>query len=76
MARIRTLTPDEITDPELKAWMIRSGGDDVFGVYGHCPDILKTFLAFLRNIKHGGQLPFALKELVRLHIAQWNECHR
>ena len=76
MTRVRALSPDEITDPELRALMIRSGNDDVFGVYGHCPDILKAFLPFLRSFKYGGRLPFALKELVRLRIAEWNECHR
>ena len=76
MARIRLLAPHEIQDAELSAWMVRSGGDDVFGAYGHCPEILKTFLPFLRAVKYGGRLPFALKELVRLRIAEWNECHR
>ena len=76
MARVRVLSADEIDDPQLRAWMVQSGGDDVFGVYGHCPDILKPFLQFLRHIKYGGCLPFALKELVRLRIAEWNACHR
>ena len=75
MARIRVLPPEAITDPDVAA-MARATGDEMFGVYGHCPDALKTFLAFYRPMKYGGALPFALKELVRLRIAAHNACHR
>ena len=75
MARIPVLAPAAIADPEL-AEMARTTGDEMFGVYGHCPDALKRFLAFYRPMKYGGRLPFALKELVRLRIAAHNECHR
>jgi hypothetical protein len=75
MARIRVLAPDAIADPDIAA-MLRATGDEMFGVYGHCPEALKSFLAFYRPMKYGGQLPFALKELVRLRIAAHNACHR
>jgi hypothetical protein len=52
-------------------------GDDVaLGIYGHCPDLFKPFWQFLGRAKYGGRLPFALKELVRLRIADLNECAR
>ena len=73
--RVRLLRPDEISDPEIAA-LARETGDEMFSVYGHCPDALKSFLAFYRPMKYGGCLPFALKELVRLRIAAHNECHR
>ena len=56
--------------------MLQASGDEMFGVYGHCPEAFKAFLQFYRPLKYGGALPFALKELVRLHIATLNTCHR
>lgn len=75
MAHVRTLTPDEILDPELAA-MSRASGDEMFGVYGHAPEAFRAFLAFYRPLKYRGRLPFALKELVRLRIAELNACPR
>ncbi len=75
MARLEVLTADQIRDPELRA-MMEASGDEMYGVYGHCPDLFKAFLRFYRPAKYGGQLPFALKELVRLRIAALNECQR
>jgi hypothetical protein len=42
----------------------------------HCPELFKPFWQFLGRAKYGGRLPFALKELVRLRIADLNECER
>jgi hypothetical protein len=75
MARLEVLAPSQITDPELRT-MAEASGDDMYGVYGHCPDLFKAFLQFYRPAKYGGQLPFALKELVRLRIAALNQCER
>jgi len=75
MARLEILRPDAIADPELRA-MAEASGDEMYGVYGHCPELFTAFLRFYRPAKYGGQLPFALKELVRLKIAALNECAR
>ncbi|HLF48723.1 MAG TPA: hypothetical protein VJA45_05060 [Methylomirabilota bacterium] len=75
MARLEALTASQIDDPELRA-MLEASGDEMFGIYGHCPDLFKAFLAFYRPAKYGGRLPFALKELVRLRIAELNDCQR
>lgn len=75
MARVRVLSPGELTDPDLRR-MMEASGDEMFGVYGHCPDLLKAFLAFYRPAKYKGCLEFALKELVRLKIAGLNACQR
>ncbi len=76
MARLRPLPAHEVADPELQATMERLGGDEALGVYAHCPDALKTFLRLVGPLKYGGRLPFALKELVRLRIAELNDCER
>ena len=75
MARLRVLSPAELADPDLRA-MMEASGDEMFGVYGHCPDLWKSYLDFYRPAKYGGCLPFALKELVRLRIAALNGCQR
>ncbi len=75
MARLAVLSPKEIDDPNLRA-MLEATGDEMFGIYGHCPDLFQAFLAFYRPAKYGGRLPFALKELVRLRIAELNDCAR
>jgi hypothetical protein len=75
VARLEILEPDAIADPELRRMALASG-DEMYGVYGHCPDLFAAFLRFYRPTKYAGHLPFALKELVRLKIAALNECAR
>lgn len=65
MARLRVLSAEELADPDLQM-MMKAPGDEMFGVYGHCPDLWKSYLNFYRPAKYGGRLPFAPKELVRL----------
>jgi alkylhydroperoxidase family enzyme len=76
MVRLRVLAPAEIQDPELRALAEEAAGDAALGLYGHCPDLFKPFWQFLGRAKYGGRLPFALKELVRLRIADLNGCER
>src|SRR5574337_1520794 len=47
MARLAILSPEQVDDPTLRA-MLESTGDEMFGVYGHCPDLFQAFLAFYR----------------------------
>jgi len=76
MARLRVLTAQEIEDPELRATMEKVGEDVALGIYGYCPELFKPFWQFLGRAKYGGRLSFGLKELVRLRIADLNECER
>ncbi len=76
MARIKVLSADEIHDPSLRD-MMKETNDEMFGVYGHCEELFKAFfVGFYQPAKFKGKLPFALKELVRLKIAELNECQR
>ena len=75
MPRLDVLAATDIRDPELAA-MLRASGDEMYGVYGHAPELFRRFLDFYRPAKYEGALPFALKELVRLKIAALNECVR
>lgn len=76
MARLRALTATEVDDAELRTTMDKVGNDVALGIYGHCPELFKPFWQFLARAKYGGRLPFSLKELVRLRIADLNECAR
>ena len=75
MARLDVLAPDDIRVPELAA-MLRASGDEMYGVYGHAPELFRRFVEFYRPAKYEGVLPFAIKELVRLRVATLNECLR
>jgi carboxymuconolactone decarboxylase family protein len=75
MARLQVLSASQIEDPDLRA-MLEASGDEMYGVYGHCPELFKAFLHFYRPAKYAGHLPFALKELVRLRVAALNDCER
>jgi hypothetical protein len=75
MARLDVLAASDIRDPML-AEMLRASGDEMYGVYGHAPELFRRFLDFYRPAKYEGALPFALKELVRLRVAALNECAR
>lgn len=75
MARLRVLAAHDIADAELRR-MAEVSGDEMYGIYGHCPDLFRAFLDFYRPTKYSGRLPFALTELVRLRIAALNGCER
>lgn len=76
MARLEVLSADAIDNRELRQMMKATEGDEMFGVYGHQPELFKSFLDFYLPAKFAGLLPFSLKELVRLRIAELNDCQR
>ncbi|MDP2626766.1 MAG: hypothetical protein Q8Q58_07660 [Candidatus Rokubacteria bacterium] len=76
MARLSLITAPEVDDADLRGVMEQLGGDEAFGVYAHAPGPFKAFLAFMAGVKYAGRLPFELKELVRLRIAELNDCER
>ncbi len=41
MARLEPLAASQIADADLRA-MMEASGDEMFGVYGHCPDLFKA----------------------------------
>jgi len=75
MARLPPLPTDAIASTDLRD-LHRRTGDEMFAVYGHSAEAFGRFLEFYRPLKYGGELPFALKELVRLKIAGLNDCRR
>ena len=75
MARLPLLPTDAIAHEGVRD-LHRRTGDEMFAVYAHSPEAFGRFLDFYRPLKYGGELPFALKELVRLRIAELNDCQR
>ena len=75
MARVDVLSPDQIGDPELRE-MMQASYDEMYGIYGHCPESFKAFLQFYRPLKYEATRPVSLKELVRLRIAALDACSR
>lgn len=76
MARLEVLAAEAVDHADLRKMMRDTGGDEMFGVYGHHPELFKAFLNFYLPAKFEGLLPFLLKELVRLRIAELNDCWR
>ncbi len=76
MARLPLITAPEVDDADLRGVVERFGGGEAFGVYAHAPGAFEAFLAFMAGVKYAGRLPFALKEPVRLRIAELDGCER
>ena len=77
MARIRLVPTDELT-PGLRG--IAKGAEAhklnpaIFQAAGNLPEVYEAFWAFYAPLKLEGLLGQRLKELVRLKIADLNQC--
>ncbi len=69
----------ERLDEELKVivakWQALGGDPNFIRTFGRLPDTLKSFLKFYSPLVRKGLIEFRTKELVRLRLAQLNECH-
>ena len=77
MARIRLIPVDELA-PALRQ-MIKDSvahrqNPATFQAAGHLPEAFQAFWAFYAPLKFEGLLEIRLKELVRLKIADLNQC--
>ncbi len=68
----------EALDPELRDMAARweaDGGDPNFiRTFGRLPETLKRFVQFYSPLVRKGLVEHRTKELVRLRLAQLNEC--
>ncbi len=60
MAHLEVLTPHAILDPDLRT-MLQASGDEMFGVYSHCPEAFKAFLGFDHGVGHSLLLLYDVK---------------
>jgi len=78
MARITKLTKDEVTG-EVKQLFIAVGQQrgnipNMFRIYAHRPEILKTMVAHMNAITNTGTVPVKTKELVATLVSRINRC--
>jgi len=77
--RIKRLDKTEVTEDvrELytKVGAARGNVPNMFRVYAHRPEILKTMVAHLNAVTNTGTVPVRTKELVATLVSRLNTCH-
>jgi len=78
MARLRVLEKNQLT-PRLAKYAERAAATGpeqaiLFQVLGHCPEMFETYFQFYFPWHTTGSVDAVLKELVRIRIAQLNDC--
>ena len=78
MARLTKLSKDEVTgevrDLYEKVGAQRGNVPNMFRVYAHRPEILKTMMAHLAAITSTGTVPTRTKELIATLVSRINGC--
>jgi len=65
---------DELKDMVAK-WEAESGDPNFIRTFGRLPEALKRFVRFYSPLVRKGLIEHRTKELVRLRLAQLNQCH-
>jgi alkylhydroperoxidase family enzyme len=78
MSRLPRLTKDEVT-PDVRELFLKVGAQrgnvpNMFRVYAHRPELLKTMLAHLNAVTNTGTVPVKTKELVATLVSRINRC--
>jgi alkylhydroperoxidase family enzyme len=78
MARLTKLTKDQ-TSGETRAMLedvgrLRGNIPNMFRVYAHRPEILKTMVAHMQAVTNSGTVPVRTKELVASLVSRINSC--
>lgn len=67
--------PDDLREM-VDSWRALEDGDPNFILtLAHAPDMLRHFVAFYSPLVRKGLVEHKTKELVRIRIANGNECH-
>ena len=78
MSRLPRLTRDEVPDDVRalyeKVGAARGNVPNMFRVFAHRPEILKTMVAHLDAVTKGGTVPIRTKELVATLVSRLNRC--
>ena len=78
MARLTKLTKDEVTGDvrQLFDTVGRQRGNipNMFRLYAHRPEILKTMVAHMNAVTNTGTVPVRTKELVATLVSRINRC--
>lgn len=78
MSRLTRLTRDQVP-PDVQEMYdnvgkVRGNVPNMFRVYAHRPELLKTMVAHLNAVTHGGTVPVRTKELVATLVSRINHC--
>lgn len=78
MARLTRLTKDQVSD-DVRAVYAEVGAKrgnvpNMFRVYAHRPEILKTMMAHLNAVTNTGTVPVRTKEMVATIVSRINSC--
>jgi alkylhydroperoxidase family enzyme len=78
MSRLTKLSKEEVTD-DVRDLYTRVGAQrgnvpNMFRVYAHRPEILKTMVAHMNAITNSGTVPIRTKELVATLVSRLNRC--
>lgn len=78
MSRLTKLTKEEVT-PEVRERFAEIGKQrgnvpNMFRVYAHRPEILKTMMAHIAAVTNSGTVPVRTKELVATLVSRVNGC--
>lgn len=78
MSRLTKLSKDqvggEVRDLYSKVGQQRGNVPNMFRIYAHRPEILKTMVAHLNAITNSGTVPVKTKELVATLVSRINGC--
>ena len=78
MARLTKLTKDQVP-PDVREMFMRVGEQrgnvpNMFRIYAHRPEIMKTMIAHLQAVTNTGTVPVQTKELVASLVSRLNSC--
>lgn len=78
MSRITRLTRDQVPSDVQELYdhvgKLRGNVPNMFRVYAHRPELLKTMVAHLNAVTNGGTVPVRTKELVATLVSRINHC--
>jgi len=78
MSRLTRLTKDQVSGEvrELYDTVGKARGNvpNMFRVYAHRPELLKTMVAHLNAVTNSGTVPVRTKELVATLVSRINHC--
>ena len=78
MARITKLTKDQVSGETRELYdrvgQQRGNVPNMFRMYAHRPEILKTMIAHMSAITNTGTVPVRTKELVATIVSRINRC--
>ena len=78
MARLTKLTRDEVDGDTRalyeKVGALRGNVPNMFRIYAHRPEILKTMVAHMNAVTNSGTVPVRTKELVATLVSRINRC--